>query len=169
MPRKGEGAPFLQFQNLFNPLLTCPNIEIYKKSEDNSSKIESQSWYFSYIRLHKSKAEDQYFPYARPQENGYKTDVKWAKLSNTKGREVKISSSTPFGTSVMPYAKEDFDDGERKDQRQTTDVEKKPFVEWHIDKEQIGIGGDTSWGAKPHQEYQIFPGLHEFDFVISLL
>lgn len=120
------------------------------------------------IGLYGSKAAEQYFAYERPQENGYKTDVRWAKLSNSKGESIKIASNEPFGTSALPYSREDFDDGEKKDQRHAKDLTIKPFIEWHFDKKQMGIGGDDSWGAKPHPEYLIYPGLHDFSFVISL-
>jgi beta-galactosidase len=121
------------------------------------------------VGLYKSKTADQYFAYERPQENGYKTDVRWAQLSDAKGAALKVSSPLPFGTSAMPYTREDFDDGDKKDQRHAKDIKKQPFTEWHFDKKQMGVGGDNSWGAKPHDEYMIYPGIHDFSFVLSVL
>jgi len=46
-------------------------------------------------------------------------------------------------------------------------VVKRDFIEWHIDLKQMGVGGDNSWGALPHDEYRIFPGIYVFDFVIE--
>ena len=66
----------------------------------------------------------------------------------------------------MPYAREDFDPGLTKAQRHTTDVSPKDFIEWHIDLKQMGVGGDNSWGARPHDEYMIFPGIYHFNFTI---
>ncbi|MEQ8472575.1 MAG: glycoside hydrolase family 2 TIM barrel-domain containing protein [Marinoscillum sp.] len=120
----------------------------------------------SLVGLYSSDVVDQYFPYIRPQENGYKTDVRWATLKNTTGEGLKISGSK-LGLSVMPYAREDFDSGDKKGQTHTTDVKKKEFIEWHIDYKQMGIGGDDSWDALPHDEYLIYPGIYSFDFVIS--
>lgn len=121
------------------------------------------------VGLYSSNVADQYFAYERPQENGYKTDVRWAKLSNSKGNGVTIASASNFGTSAMPYSREDFDDGDKKDQRHAKDLKKQNYTEWHFDKIQMGVGGDTSWGAKPHDQYMIYPGRYEFDFVISIL
>ncbi len=118
------------------------------------------------VGLYTSDAGDQYFPYSRPQENGYKTDVRWAGLLDVNGQGLKITGNG-IGTSAMPYAREDFDPGEKKQQRHTIDVKKKDFVEWHIDLKQMGVGGDNSWGARPHDAYMIYPAIYRFGFVIS--
>jgi beta-galactosidase len=31
------------------------------------------------------------------------------------------------------------------------------MVVFNVDLRQMGVGGDTSWGAKPHDEYMLFP------------
>jgi beta-galactosidase len=36
----------------------------------------------AHIGIYSSKVADQYVPYTRPQENGYKTDVRWLTLPN---------------------------------------------------------------------------------------
>ena len=35
------------------------------------------------------------------------------------------------------------------------DIEPRDFVTWNIDLLQMGVGGDNSWGAPVHDEYQI--------------
>jgi beta-galactosidase len=86
---------------------------------------------------------------SRPQENGYKTDVRWALLKNGKGQGLKVVGEPMFGTSAMHYAREDLDPGKKKAQRYTIDVSHRDFVEWHIDLKQTGVEGDNSWGANP--------------------
>ncbi|AXP82792.1 Beta-galactosidase [Mariniflexile rhizosphaerae] len=122
----------------------------------------------SLIGVYSGRAENQYFPYSRPQENGNKTDIRWVKLSNLKGQSITVSSPEPFETSAMPYTQESFDDGDKKDQRHPTDIKKQPFIEWQINKIQMGVGGDTSWGAKPHPEYLIQPAIYNFSFNIHI-
>ncbi|HEX9599862.1 MAG TPA: hypothetical protein VF985_00090, partial [Mariniflexile sp.] len=100
--------------------------------------------------------------------NGNKTAIRWVKLSNLKGQSITVSSPEPFETSAMPYTQESFDDGDQKDQRHPTDIEKQPFIEWQINKIQMGVGGDTSWGAKPHPEYLIQPAIYNFSFNIHI-
>lgn len=120
------------------------------------------------IGIYSGLVKDQRFAYSRPQENGYKTDVRWVTLKTDYGSAVTISAAQPFGMSAMPFTRESFDDGEAKDQRHPVDVPLEPFVEWHIDKVQMGVGGDTSWGAKPHPEYMFYGGFYDFDFTIHL-
>lgn len=119
------------------------------------------------VGLYKSKAEEQYYPYNRPQENGYKTDVRWAMLENESGNGLKVSGNPLICTSAMPYAREDFDPGLQKAQRHTTDIIQRDFVEWHIDLKQMGVGGDNAWGAWPHDKYMIFPGVYDFSFSVQ--
>ncbi|PHQ30098.1 glycoside hydrolase family 2 TIM barrel-domain containing protein [Leeuwenhoekiella nanhaiensis] len=119
------------------------------------------------VGLYESPVKDQRFKYARPQENGYKTDVRWARLKNSRGDVIEVSSTGTFGTSAMPFAQESFDDGAEKEQRHPEDVALESFVEWHIDLVQRGVGGDDSWGALPHEKYRIFPGMYAFDFTMK--
>jgi beta-galactosidase len=44
----------------------------------------------SHIEIIKSTVAEQYVPYIRPQENGYKTDVRWAYLTNNDGIGLKV-------------------------------------------------------------------------------
>jgi len=118
------------------------------------------------VGLYRSKAADQYYPYNRPQENGYKTGVRWAMLCNEGGEGLKVNGQPLICTSAMPYAREDFDPGNKKAQRHTTDIIARDFIEWHIDLKQMGVGGDNAWGAWPHEKYLIFPAVYNFSFVL---
>lgn len=51
------------------------------------------------------------------------------------------------------FPTEDLDEpGTRKSQRHISDIQMKDMVTWNIDLKQMGVGGDTSWGAYPHQQ-----------------
>ena len=88
-------------------------------------------------------------------------------LKNDNGAGLKASGNPLISTSAMPYAREDFDPGLQKAQRHTTDIVQRDFIEWHIDLMQMGVGGDNAWGAWPHDEYKIFPGIYNFSFSIK--
>jgi len=109
---------------------------------------------------------DLYTPYVRPQENGYRTDVRWAKLYSENQVGLKAIGQKTFGTSALHYSQEQLDAGMEKQNRHTIDIEPKNFVEWHIDLRQMGLGGDDSWGSTPHTQYKIFPGIYNFEFVL---
>jgi len=53
------------------------------------------------IGVYSSTVAEQYNPYLIPQENGNKTDIRWASLQNPNGLGVKISSSELFNFSAQ--------------------------------------------------------------------
>ncbi|WP_321316491.1 glycoside hydrolase family 2 TIM barrel-domain containing protein [Labilibaculum sp.] len=122
----------------------------------------------SFIGLYQSNAADQYFPYNRPQENGHKTDVRWLSLTNQSGLGVKIiASSEPIEFNALHYTTSDFDPGTEKLGRTTADVKEHKFVEVHIDHKMMGLGGDNSWGAKPHNPYLYYADkVYHYSFTI---
>jgi beta-galactosidase len=119
------------------------------------------------VGQYKSSVSDLYFPYIRPQENGYKTDTRWVKFTNSRGKGIQVTANNYIGFSAHHQYNSDFDAGETKQQRHTTDIIKRDFVNINIDMAQMGVGGDTSWGAMPHKEYQIKPQNLSFSYIIS--
>jgi beta-galactosidase len=114
-----------------------------------------------------AKVTDLLVNYIRPQENGYKTENRWVKFTNNNGEGIQISASKHFGFNAHHQYNVDFDEGEQKNQRHTTDVVTRDFVNINIDAAQMGVGGDTSWGRLPHDEYQIPAKNMQFSYVIS--
>ena len=118
---------------------------------------------------YKANVEALYFPYIRPQENGYKTETRWVDFTNKNGQGIRISAPKLFGFSAHHQYNEDFDEGDEKNQRHTTDIVKRDFVSVNIDDAQMGVGGDTSWGATAHKQYQIKAEDKKYSFVISAI
>lgn len=116
---------------------------------------------------YKANVADLYFPYTRPQENGYKTENRWVTFTNKKGDGIQITAPNYFGFSAHHQYNADFDEGDFKAQRHTTDIVKRDFVNINIDEIQMGVGGDTSWGAMPHKEYQVKAENKTFSYTIS--
>jgi len=119
------------------------------------------------IGLYINKVKDLYYPYTRPQENGYKTDVRWVIFTNTLGEGIKISSNSTFGFNAHHQYNSDFDAGLEKQQRHTIDIKERNLVNINIDYKQMGVGGNTSWGALPLKPYRIKPKNIEFSFTIE--
>ncbi|MDO7172346.1 glycoside hydrolase family 2 TIM barrel-domain containing protein [Mariniflexile sp. AS56] len=109
------------------------------------------------VGVYKASVGDLYFPYIRPQENGYKTDVRWVTFTNTSGKGVKIEGQQLLGFSAHHQYNNDFDSGKSKQQRHTTDIKKRDFVNINIDYKQTGVGGDNSWSEKglAHEEFRV--------------
>ena len=94
--------------------------------------------------------------YDRPQENGNKIDVRWMTLSNTQGNGLKAVGAPYLSTSAYMFTTEELSEVDaKKHQRHMSDIQPKDMVTWNIDWKQMGLGGDTSWGAYPHQQYLI--------------
>ena len=114
-----------------------------------------------------SRVEDQYVPYVRPQENGYKTDVRWLTLTNESGEGIRIEGLQPLGVSALHYLPEDFDPGFTKKQQHINDINPRKEVILHVDLNQRGVGGEDSWGRLPHEKYLLKAESYAYGFVIS--
>lgn len=122
----------------------------------------------AFVDQYDATVEELYFPYIRPQENGYHTDTRWLQLANNQDQGILISAfDQTFGFSALRNTITDFDEGEAKRNRHTTDIKPRDLININIDYAQMGVGGDTSWGAQPHNKYQIKPGDYKFTFLIA--
>jgi beta-galactosidase len=107
------------------------------------------------VGLYRGTALEQYHPYIRPQENGNKADVRWIALTNRSGTGLLAVGLPLLSATALPFLQEDFDEGLAKRNRHTYDVKPRDLVELKLDAAQMGVGGDNSWGARPHRQYRI--------------
>ncbi len=68
--------------------------------------------------------------------------------------------------SALPYTLEDLDRNSRGS-KHTYDLKKRPFISVNLDLKQMGLGGDTSWGAWPHKEYLLPAGEYHYQYRLS--
>jgi Beta-galactosidase/beta-glucuronidase len=122
----------------------------------------------SLIGLYNSKVSDQYVPYTRPQENGYKTDLRWLTLTDNDGKGIRIEGLQPICASALQNWPEDFDPGLSKKYRHTNDITpNRDEVILSVDLAQRGVGGDNSWGAYPHEQYLLKAKEYSYGYVIK--
>ena len=107
--------------------------------------------------------------YIRPQENGCRTDARWLKLLDARGRGLLVSGEGPFCFSALHNMAEDLDPGLTKKQQHPADVKPRANVYLHVDLAQRGLGGDDSWGALPHDKYRLLEKKYSFAYRIKLL
>ncbi len=133
------------------------------------------------VGLYTTTAEDMYYPYVRPQENGHHTDTRWVALNQAGGKGLLIEADKTIGFNALRNSVEDFDGQEsdadyqwrnmspqeiaNKDPEQAKNVLRKQtheiditprnFVEVCVDMKQYGVAGYNSWGARPEPEYSI--------------
>jgi beta-galactosidase len=108
----------------------------------------------AFMGLYQSTVEEQFVPYVRPQENGNKTGVKWMALTGKNNKGIFIQGDPQFCFSALPYTYDDMK-GFTHGGKHPVDMEKQDFIDLNIDYNQMGVGGDDSWGAKPHPEYTL--------------
>ena len=84
----------------------------------------------SLIGIYECKVSDLYYPYIRPQENGNRTDTRWVTFTNTNGNGIIIQASKAFEFSAHNQKNEDFDGGNDKSQRHTTDIFEKTLFKF---------------------------------------
>ncbi|WP_394176523.1 glycoside hydrolase family 2 TIM barrel-domain containing protein [Thalassotalea litorea] len=121
----------------------------------------------SFVGLYQGKVEDLAFNYIRPQENGNRSDIRWASFVNNDGFGVKISGLPTFDFSAHHQPLQDFDPGIKKAQRHYIDIVKKDLVSVNVDYKQTGVGGDNSWGATAWEKYQLMPKDYQYSFLLS--
>jgi beta-galactosidase len=117
--------------------------------------------------IYQQDIDQQYYPYARPQESGNKTDVRWVTLTNKKGKGIRIAmADTVFNFSALPYSLDDLDPEADKKQYHSGDLLKKDRIYMHVDLQQSGLQGMDSWGSMPLKKYR-FPFIdHTFSYRI---
>ena len=118
--------------------------------------------------LYTLTADQQFYPYMRPQETGTKTDMRWWNQTDAQGFGLRVDAiGTWFNASALHYSLENLDEGNEKHQRHSTQL-KKDHITWlYLDNAHYGIGGTDSWGALPLKPYQLRYEDMTFKFMIS--
>jgi len=102
-------------------------------------------------------------PYAVPQENGNRTDVRWMFLSNKNNEGLLIVADSLLSMSAWPYTENNIEQS-----KHTIDLKDAGFITLNIDLVQMGVGGNDSWSdvAAPLEKYQIPAKDYRYSFYI---
>ena len=106
----------------------------------------------AFVGVYGASVEEMIIPYVSPQEYGNRTDVRWVAVSNQEGTGLLAVGLPLIEFSVLPYTVEDLT-LESRGSKHPADIAKRDFVAVNLDYKQMGVGGDDSWGAKPHPQY----------------
>lgn len=89
-------------------------------------------------------------PYVFPQDCGTRCGVRWAKIMDDEGGAIIFSGKTPMILSALPYTPHELENAKHP-------YELPPHYKTvvRIAAGQMGVGGDDSWGAKPHPEHML--------------
>ena len=113
------------------------------------------------LGIYQNKVVDNMARYMVPQECGAKEEVRWAKVTDRKGRGMYFEmdrESMMF--SALPYTPHEMENA-----MHPYELPQIHYTVVRVAKGQMGIGGDDSWGAYTHQEYLLnADGKMEFSF-----
>ena len=86
--------------------------------------------------------------YIEPGEQGYRTDTRFLSVGDGE-TALRVYGAPLFGFNVWPYPQSALEGP-----KHVWQMKKGGFVTVNIDLVQMGVGGDNSWGAQPHDEFQ---------------
>ncbi|WP_438988676.1 glycoside hydrolase family 2 TIM barrel-domain containing protein [Polaribacter sp.] len=150
--KKGEHSNMYKFGNKFVLPKDFKLASWYGRGPNESYIDRKLS---QHIGIYKTKISDLFTMYARPQENGNRTDVRWVQLSKENGASLFFISKKLFNFSASHFTVEDLDSGLKKATTQKHGRLLKPrdSVFLNIDGFTSGVGGVNSWLALPREEY----------------
>ena len=122
----------------------------------------------SFVGRYDAKVKDLGFDYIRPQENGNRADVRQVTFVNPEGLGVQIQGlAQPVNFTARHNYDADFDPGMTKKQQHIADIDRRDILAVNIDLQQRGLGGDTSWGTHPMDQYRLTDKKYSYSYLIS--
>lgn len=115
------------------------------------------------IGMYKSTVEEWVTPYVKPQENANRCDIRWIRFGNSDtgmtfesaGDDFLSVSAWPYDQETLAQAQHDFELPSGND------------IIVNIDHQQMGVGGDNSWGQPVMEKYQIKPRQFQYKFILK--
>ena len=118
------------------------------------------------LGIYANKVADNIARYMVPQECGAKEEVRWAKVTDRKGRGMLFEmdeNNGPMMFSALPYTPHEMENA-----MHPYELPEVHYTVVRVAKDQMGIGGDDSWGARTHKEYLLKTDKKmEFSFVFK--
>ena len=118
------------------------------------------------IGIYSQTADEQFYPYIRPQETGTKADMRWWEQTQKSGTGLRVVADAPFYASALHYDISELDEGETKHQRHPQQLRRSAFTNLFIDGEHTGVGGINSWSrdAEALPQYRVEYGNKTLSF-----
>ena len=118
------------------------------------------------LGIYENSVSDNMARYLVPQECGNKEGVRWASITDRKGRGMLFEmdkNNGPMMFSALPYTPHEMENA-----MHPYELPEVHYTVVRAAKGQMGVGGDDSWGAHTHPEYLLnADGKMEFSFVFK--
>lgn len=143
-------------------LADLPEFGMLFKADANLSRLK---WYgegpeeaYSDRRLgtrlgvYEQPVADQLTKYLRPQEAGNHTGVRWAQVTDERGRGLRFEAPVPMEFSALPWSPFEIESAAHHHELPPIH---NTFIRPALARR--GVGGDDTWGARTHKEYLVQP------------
>jgi beta-galactosidase/evolved beta-galactosidase subunit alpha len=112
----------------------------------------------SLISRYERPVDEFHTPYVRPQENGNRTDVRWASFADQRGVGLHVTGDSSFDVTAHRYTTEDLETA-----KHGHEVPRRDEITVSIDHVHCGLG-TGSCGPPTLERYRIDPDTFEFGF-----
>ncbi|MCR5087914.1 MAG: DUF4981 domain-containing protein [Oscillospiraceae bacterium] len=109
------------------------------------------------LGIYEKTVEENMARYLRPQETGNKCGVRWAKVTDRKGRGMEFFGDG-LSFSVLPWTPHELENAAH-----ACELPPVYYSVVRVAMQQMGVGGDDSWGARTHPEY-LLPAEEDLHF-----
>ena len=99
------------------------------------------------LGLYRNEVKDNMAQYLVPQECGNKMCVRYAKVTDHKGRGL-LFQGDQLNFSALPYTPHEMELA-----KHSYELPEVHYTVVRVAKNQMGVGGDDSWGARTHEEF----------------
>ena len=142
-----EGLPDMpEFGMMFKFNADYDNVEWYGLGDQETYADRSRG---AKLGIYKNKVADNMAKYLVPQECGNKIGVRYAKVTDTKGRGI-LFEGDDLSFSALPYTPHEIENAAH-----AYELPEVHYTVVRVALAQMGVGGDDSWGSPVHPEYHI--------------
>ncbi|MFN8488466.1 MAG: glycoside hydrolase family 2 TIM barrel-domain containing protein [Caldilineaceae bacterium] len=108
------------------------------------------------VGLYTGSVDEQYVPYGKPQENGNKTDVRWATFTDNTGFGLRVESHPLLNVSAHHFTTADLTQATH-----TFELKRRDEITLNLDYAQTGLG-NASCGPGVLPQYMVMPQVYQF-------
>jgi beta-galactosidase len=103
------------------------------------------------VGIYSGTVDEQFYAdYVKPGETGNKVDTRWMAITDKKGAGLLVIGEPLLSVNALHYTAADLNHG-----KHAFELPRRDYTVLNLDLMQQGLGGDDSWGAWPHKEFQI--------------
>ena len=101
------------------------------------------------LGIYETTAKENVTPYLYPQECGNRTGVRWAEVTDFRGRGLRFRGDG-MEFNALPWTAHELENAAHGNE-----LPNRLYTVVRAAMAQMGVGGDDSWGARTHEEYLI--------------